>query len=361
MSPLAVVQEANTLERHVRAVEEPPADRENRWHLKDAAARVAPLEPSDATARAAQPDLQVLRHFAGRLEASLQDPLEQDLVRQLIETLSHLSRTLQGGSGTSCGRLESDGVAAGFISDGAIRATKSPRWMNLLAELTASGARSPPMIAVFDRDPDFRSAICLVLEAQGLTVEAFASCDRFLQAQTSGGPACLIIDASLPGMSDLKLLRTLSDQGQALPVIVVAGPGEIRTAVDALKAGVVDFLEKPIECDGLLASIERALVRGRESKQSNLNQDAAVDRLLKLTPRQRQVMDLVLAGHPNKNIAADIGVSQRTVESHRAQVMRRTGAKSMPALARLATAATSGTVARLSFDFGLTDSQLMRS
>ena len=244
---------------------------------------------------------------------------------------------------------------AGFSSDGVSSASKSPRWLQLVAQLAASDARSAPMIAVVDRDPEFRAAICLALEAEGLTVEAFASCDLFLRAQASGGPACLIIDSNLPGMSGLKLLRTLGDQGHALPVIVVAEPGEVQTAVSALKAGVVDFLEKPI-CSGvLLASVERALVRGRASQQFNLDHDGAADRLRKLTPRQREVMDLILAGHPSKNIAADIGVSQRTVESHRAEVMRKMGARSMPALARLAGAAANGTPGPLSFDFGLAD------
>ena len=153
-------------------------------------------------------------------------------------------------------------------------------------------------------------------------------------------------------MSGLKLLRTLSDQGHALPVIVVAGPGEVRTAVDALKAGVVDFLEKPIERDVLLASVERALVRGRESEQLKFDHETAANRLLELTPRQRQVMNLILAGHPSKIIAADIGVSQRTVESHRAEVMRKTGARSMPALAPFGAAAAVRAVAPLRFDFG---------
>jgi FixJ family two-component response regulator len=315
---------------------------------------LAPPRLSNAVERAARPDLRVLRQLAGRLEASVQGSVKQNLVRQLIETLADLSRTLQGHSETSRGLVESGAVASDFSSNGVSGASKSPRWMKLLAQLAVSGARSSPMIAVVDRDPDFRSAICLALEAEGLTVAAFANCDLFLRAQTSGGPACLIIDSNLPGMSGLKLLRTLSDQGHALPVIVVAGPSEVQTAVDALKAGVVDFLEKPICCDVLLASVERALIRGRESEQFNLDHEAAADRLLELTPRQRQVMDLILAGHPSKNIAVDIGVSQRTVESHRAEVMRKTGARSMPALARLALAAI-GTRAPLSFDFGPTE------
>jgi len=150
------------------------------------------------------------RELAGRLEESVQGSVNQNLVRQLIETLADLSRTLQGQSEISCHLVESGPIAAGVSSDGATSPGKAPRWMSLLAQLAASGARSSPMIAVVDRDPDFRSAICRALEAEGLTVEAFANCDQFLRARTSGGPACLIIDSNLPGMIGLKLLRTLS-------------------------------------------------------------------------------------------------------------------------------------------------------
>ena len=300
-----------------------------------------------ALASAAQP-LRVLRQLAERLEESVEGSLKQALVSRLIETLADLSRTLDGPAD-----LQSVPADAGAVSssEGPPTGENASPWTGLLAQLGGPGDRLSPMIAVVDRDPAFRSAIRLALEAEGLTVEAFDNCDAFLEARATDGPACLIIDSNLPGMAGLKLLRTLSDQGQALPVIVVAGPGEVRTAVDALKAGVVDFLEKPICRKTLLDSVEHALVRGRESRRLTVNHDAAANRLLHLTPRQRQVMDMILAGHPSKNIAADIGISQRTVESHRAEVMRKTGVRSMPALARFAAVAASGAAAPLSFHF----------
>ena len=311
----------------------------------------APSRPSSEMERATRPDLLVLRQLAERLETSVQGSLKQDLVRRLLQTLADLSRTLQGPTEPSRSFVESDADASGLNSTAGAVVSRSPRWTRLLAQLAGTGVRSPPLIAVVDQDAAFRSAISQALEAEGLTVETFATCDLFLRARTSGGPACLIIDADLPGMNDLKLLRTLDNEGHALPVIVVAGHSDVQTAVDALKAGVVDFLEKPICCDVLLASVERALVRGRESQQLNFDHEDAANRLHGLTPRQRQVMDRILAGHPSKNIAADIGVSQRTVESHRAEVMRKMGVRSMPALVRLATAAAIGAAAPLSFHF----------
>ena len=157
----------------------------------------------------------MLFELAGQLEASVQGPVKQNLVRQLIMTLAALSRTLQGQNNPTSYPTEPGPDVSAFGPDYVPVAGKSPRWAGLLAELTAAGARAAPMVAVVDRDADFRTAMCRVLEAEGLTVAAFATCDLFLRAQTSGGPACLIIDSSLPGMSGLQLLRTLGDQGQS--------------------------------------------------------------------------------------------------------------------------------------------------
>jgi FixJ family two-component response regulator len=305
--------------------------------------------------RPAPPELRRLFELAARLEATVQGPEKQGLARQLATTLADLSRRLQGQDQTLDGRREPSSVNVDLGLYDVPKEGESPHWADFLEDLTSSGARSSPLIAVVDHDPDFRTAIRDALEAEGLTVETFASCDLFLRAWTSGEPACLIIDSSLPGMNGLQLLRTLNDHGRVVPVIIVAGPSEVPTAVRALKAGAVDFLEKPIRCTVLLASLERALVMGREAERSNADHVAAANRLLDLTPRQRQVMEMILAGHPSKNIAADIGVSQRTVESHRAEVMRRTGAKSMPALARLAAAAIAVSATPLSFHFERSD------
>jgi two-component system CheB/CheR fusion protein len=119
------------------------------------------------------------------------------------------------------------------------------------------------------------------------------------------------------------------------------GKGDVAMAVQAMKAGASDFIEKPIGVDGLLASVDRALGRSRDAAKQAAWRAEAASRIGGLTQRQREIMDLVLSGHPNKNIAADLGISQRTVENHRAAVMMKTGTKSLPALARLAVAAAS--------------------
>ena len=180
-----------------------------------------------------------------------------------------------------------------------------------------------------------------MLEEDGRIVEDYAACEAFLEAYRPGREACLLIDAYLPGMSGLELLQRLNEAGHRLPAIMITGNGDVPMAVQAMKAGASDFIEKPIGRDELLASIERALEASRDSSKLSAWREEAADRVASLTPRERQIMELVLAGHPSKNIAADLGISQRTVENHRAAIMKRTGSKSLPALARLALAAAS--------------------
>ena len=147
-------------------------------------------------------------------------------------------------------------------------------------------------------------------------------------------PTCLLIDAYLPGMSGLELLKKLHDGGHRVPSIMITGNSDVPMAVEAMKAGALDFIEKPIGREELIASIERALELSQDSSKLQEWRELAATHLAGLTPRQREVMERVLAGHPSKNIAADLGISQRTVENHRASIMKRTGSKSLPALAR---------------------------
>ena len=198
-----------------------------------------------------------------------------------------------------------------------------------------------PVIFVVDDDGNVRNSIRNVLEGDGRTVEDFASCDAFLEAYRPGREACLLVDAYLPGMSGLELLKRLHDAGHRLPAIMITGDSDVQIAVQAMKAGASDFIEKPIGRSELLNIVARALEQSRDSNKLSAWEESAANHIAGLTPRQRQVMDLVLAGHPSKNIAADLGISQRTVENHRASIMTRTGAKSLPALARLALAAAS--------------------
>jgi two-component system CheB/CheR fusion protein len=196
-----------------------------------------------------------------------------------------------------------------------------------------------PVVYVVDDDHELRSAVRSILEHDGHLVEDYEDGESFLAAFHPGRKACLLIDANLPGMTGLDLLEQLKSAGHSLPAIMITGQSDVATAVLAMKAGAADFLEKPFHSAELLAGIGRALESSQNSeKLSELRRNAA-DHLARLTMRQRQIMHMVLAGQPSKNIAADLGISQRTVENHRASIMKKAGVRSLPALARLALAA----------------------
>ncbi len=207
------------------------------------------------------------------------------------------------------------------------------------ARVPIPGGKAGPVIFVVDDDRQLRAAIRSVLEDDGRTVEDYPSCEAFLGAWHPGHDGCLLVDAYLPGMNGIELLRKLHEADHRLPAIMITGDSDVHMAVEAMKAGAVDFIEKPISDGELLASITRALEQSRDADKRAAWREAAAGHIVDLTARQRQVMEMVLAGHPSKNIAADLGISQRTVENHRASIMRKTGAKSLPALARLALAA----------------------
>jgi len=194
-------------------------------------------------------------------------------------------------------------------------------------------------IHVVDDDDRLRASLAALLEDEGAAVIAYASCEAFLAADKPTGAACLLLDAYLPGMSGLQLLQKLQDEKRAMPVIMITGDSDVPTAIKAMKAGASDFIEKPVGAVELIAGIKRALAHAQDSNKAVEWRESAAAHLAGLTPRQREVMARVLAGDPSKNIAADLGISQRTVENHRASIMKRTGSKSLPALARLALAA----------------------
>jgi two-component system CheB/CheR fusion protein len=202
-----------------------------------------------------------------------------------------------------------------------------------------SGRGGAPVIFVVDDDDGIRGAIRAVLEDDDRVVEDYDTCEAFLAAFRPGREACLVIDAYLPGMNGLTLLRRLHDAGHRLPAIMITGNSDVAIAVQAMKAGASDFIEKPISRGELLGCVDRALEQSRDSGKLTAWRENAATHMAGLTPRQRQVMEMVLAGQPSKNIAADLGISQRTVENHRASIMAKTGTKSLPALARLALAA----------------------
>jgi two-component system CheB/CheR fusion protein len=196
-----------------------------------------------------------------------------------------------------------------------------------------------PVIFVVDDDSHIREGLRRQLEDDGHTVRDYASCEDFLDSYRPGSGGCLLVDAYLPGMHGIDLLRQLRERGDTMPAIMITGDSDVGTAVQALKAGAVDFIEKPVGAAELRISVARALDQSRDGSQRAAWHKEAVGHLAGLTARQREVMAMVLAGHPSKNIAADLGISQRTVENHRASIMAKTGARSLPALARIGVAA----------------------
>jgi two-component system CheB/CheR fusion protein len=233
---------------------------------------------------------------------------------------------------------------------------------HLLHPPEGAGSFEHPVIFVVDDDNDVREAICGVLKEDGRITKAYPTCEAFLQAYHQGGEACLLIDAYLPGMNGLELLQRLRAADDRLPAIMITGSSDVAMAVQAMKAGASDFIEKPVGSTELLASVNRALEQSRDVGKLIAWRETAANHLADLTPRQRQIMELVLAGHPSKNIAADLGISQRTVENHRASIMKKTGSKSLPALARLALAAASNGVDEVSVQSGASSiSQIAQS
>jgi len=201
----------------------------------------------------------------------------------------------------------------------------------------ASGPK--PVIFVIDDDPQVREGLRSVLEDDGRIVADYATAEAFLAAYQPSDEGCLLVDAYLPGMSGLELLERLQTEGRQIPAIMITANSDVTIAVQAMKAGALDFIEKPVAMEDLLASVDMALDQSQDATKLHAWRTDAAQRVAGLTHRQHEVMDMVLAGHPSKNIAADLGISQRTVETHRASIMKKTGSKSLPALARMALAA----------------------
>jgi two-component system CheB/CheR fusion protein len=202
-------------------------------------------------------------------------------------------------------------------------------------------------IYIVDDDPQICNSMRDIFESVGKRVETFQDAESFLGAlPRRTEDCCLLIDAALPGMSGLDLLRRLAADSVALPAIMITGLGDIATAVEAMKAGAADFMEKPVQAAELLTCVRRVLDERHSHQGVEMQSREAAELMASLTERQREVMERVLQGQPSKNIAADLGISQRTVENHRAAVMEKTGAGSIPALARLAVLAARPAAAR---------------
>jgi two-component system CheB/CheR fusion protein len=238
-----------------------------------------------------------------------------------------------------------------FAADDCMRLSKPVRPAALLAAVQAAlnqkalalAAVAPgSLVHVIDDDPALLRELSHLLAGAGLPARLHGSAEHFRANWVPEEAGCLLIDAALPGESGLELLKALGAAGTLPPTILITGRGEVGMAVEAMKAGALDFIEKPASGQLILECVRRAIASGQNRAAQDSERDAAAARLATLTGRQSEVMTMVLAGHPSKNIAADLGLSQRTVENHRAEIMRRTGCRSLPELARLVMTADPG-------------------
>jgi RNA polymerase sigma factor (sigma-70 family) len=193
-----------------------------------------------------------------------------------------------------------------------------------------------PVVFVVDDDPSVRRAIKRLIGSVGLQVELFGSAQEFLQGPHSDAPSCLVLDIRLPGISGLDFQRHLAHANIHTPIIFITAHGDIPMTVRAMKAGAVEFLTKPFRDQDLLDAVHVALERDRTRRQQEAELATLRKRLETLTPREREVLPLVVSGFLNKQIAAEIGTSETTVKVHRSQLMRKMGANSLAELVRLA-------------------------
>jgi FixJ family two-component response regulator len=200
-----------------------------------------------------------------------------------------------------------------------------------------------PTVYLVDDDSDLLTALQRLLESAGLQSAAFASAQAFLQDHDRNVPGCLVLDLSMPGLDGLALQRELAQQGSPLPIVFLSGRGDIPATVQAMKHGATDFLTKPVDDTELLAAIEEALATDRQRRQGHVERDRIAASLASLTERERQVLEQVVAGRLNKQIAAELGTVEKTIKFHRANLMRKMGVRSVAELVKLAERAGIGT------------------
>lgn len=192
----------------------------------------------------------------------------------------------------------------------------------------------PKTICIVDDDKNVLAALTVFLQAHGYETATFSSGNQFLSQVESLAPSCLIMDVKMPVIDGMTVLRHLDERDIHLPTIMMTGFGDVRMAVDAMKLGAVDFLEKPFDDVDILEKVEYALTKGFESPHRPEDTEAGAVDLSFLTPRERNVLDHLLLGESNKVIAFELGISARTVEIHRANIMRKTGARNVADLVR---------------------------
>jgi two-component system response regulator FixJ len=192
-----------------------------------------------------------------------------------------------------------------------------------------------PTVMVVDDDAGVRNAMRSLLKSVGLEAALFSSAQEFLDAYRATQPGCLLLDIRMPGMSGLELQQQLNVRGAVIPVIFMTGHGDIPMAVEAMQHGAFDFLQKPFRDQDLLDRIQRAIIRDGELRKSLSEHNRIQERLETLTPREREVLDLMVKGQQNKSVAQELGVSPRTVEIHRARVMEKMAVQSVAELVHM--------------------------
>jgi RNA polymerase sigma factor (sigma-70 family) len=199
----------------------------------------------------------------------------------------------------------------------------------------SENTNSSQTVFIVDDDPAIRIGMQALMESVNIEHEIFASADEFLKREEDHRAGCLVLDIRMPGLGGLELQEELISRGNTLPIIFITGHGDVPMAVDAMQKGAVDFIQKPFRDQELLDRIREALLTDKERREQ-LEQHAEVEsRLQKLTNREHEVFDLVVTGKPNKVIAYELDVSQRTVEIHRARVMEKMEARSLADLVRM--------------------------
>lgn len=191
-------------------------------------------------------------------------------------------------------------------------------------------------MAIVDDDRDVRVALEDLLRSVGLRTELFGSVQEFLDRSDTSRPSCLVLDVRLPGRSGLDLQRDLAKSGANLPIVFVSGHADVPMSVSAMKCGAIEFLTKPVRPQDLLDAIQLAIEKDNAQRSAARVTAEIRKRISALTPREREVMMLVVRGHPNKRIAAEIGISEGTVKLHRGQVMRKMKVRSVAELVRIA-------------------------
>jgi FixJ family two-component response regulator len=191
-------------------------------------------------------------------------------------------------------------------------------------------------IFIVDDDSSVRTALKRLIKSVGHKVTTFSSAREFLDHDHPDAPSCLVLDIRMPGLSGLELQEQMAAQGLTMPIIFITGHGNIPISVRAMKAGAVDFLEKPFDDQALLDAIHHAIAKDTQTKQEQAEIDEIKQRVTSLTPREHDVCSLVITGMLNKQIAFELGTSEKTVKVHRARVMQKMSAKSLADLVRLA-------------------------